>query len=182
MKPVVLLLTLSLILAACSSSPQTASTPAVTSAPVTALDQPDPSPVLPTAEPSPTTPPAVETEAPVAAGQDLVRSDEQGAVAVEVRPVNLETPGETLEFEVGLNTHSVDLSMDLASLASLSTDNGKTVKASLWDAPLGGHHVSGKLVFPAEVDGGPLLEGAARLTLTIEQLDIPERVFTWELN
>jgi hypothetical protein len=108
--------------------------------------------------------------------------DEQGAVAVEVTPVNLTNPGESLEFEVGLNTHSVDLSMDLASLATLTTDTGKTVQASQWDAPSGGHHVSGKLIFPASVDGKSILEGAKKLTLTIKDLDAPERVFSWDLN
>ena len=72
--------------------------------------------------------------------------------------------------------------MDLAALATLATDRGKTVQASQWDAPSGGHHVSGKLIFPATVDGQPLLEGAQKLTLTIKNLDAPERVFSWDLN
>jgi hypothetical protein len=43
---------------------------------------------------------------------DLSRTDEQGAVIVVVEPVNLDSPGETLDFEVSLDTHSVDLSTD----------------------------------------------------------------------
>jgi hypothetical protein len=86
--------------------------------------------------------------------------DEQGAVAVEVKPVNLTNPGE----------------------ATLTTDTGKTVQASQWDAPSGGHHVSGKLIFPASLDGKSFLEGAKKLTLTIKDLDAPERVFSWDLN
>jgi hypothetical protein len=112
----------------------------------------------------------------------MVRIDEQGAVVVEVTPVNLDSPGESLQFEVALNTHSVDLSMDLAALATLTTDSRKTVQASQWDAPVGGHNVIGKLIFPATVDGQPVLNGAKELTLTIKELDAPERVFVWDLS
>jgi hypothetical protein len=48
-------------------------------------------------------------------GNELTRLDEQGMVTVEVTPLNLGMPGETLVFEVSMNTHSVDLSMDLAT-------------------------------------------------------------------
>ncbi len=112
----------------------------------------------------------------------LERSDAQGAVTVNVTPLNLEDPGETVDFKVSLETHSVDLGMDLATLAILSTDTGRSVGAIQWDAPRGGHHVEGILSFPAKVDGQLLLEGAAKITLTIKDLDAPERVFTWDLS
>lgn len=99
-----------------------------------------------------------------------------------VTPVNLVDPGETLDFDVVLDTHSVDLSMDLAPLTTLTTDNGRLVPPSQWDAPSGGHHLSGKLIFPATVDGQPVLEGAKKLTLTIKNLDAPERIFSWDLG
>jgi hypothetical protein len=108
--------------------------------------------------------------------------DEQGFVEVEVTPLNLNALDETLNFNVGLNTHSVDLSMDLAPLANLEADNGLGVQAILWDAPSGGHHVSGVLSFPSIADGATLLEGASHLTLTIHDVDAPERSFTWSLT
>lgn len=111
---------------------------------------------------------------------DMTRTDEQGAVVVAVEPVNLESADQTLDFEVSLNTHSVDLSMDLAGLATLTTDTGITAPAIAWTAPSGGHHVSGKLSFPASVNGTDLLKGATELTLTIRDVDAPERKFTWE--
>ena len=111
-----------------------------------------------------------------------VQLDEQGFVEVAVTPLNLNAPDETLNFNVGLNTHSVDLSMDLAPLAKLETDNGLGVQAILWDAPKGGHHVSGVLSFPSIADGVTLLEGASHLTLTIHDIDAPERSFTWSLT
>ena len=111
----------------------------------------------------------------------MTRSDGQGAVAFEVTPLNLDDPGGTLQFDVSMNTHSVDLSMDLATLATLTTDAGITVQASLWDGPQGGHHVEGKLTFPASQNGKSILDGAKQLTLTIKNVDVPERVFTWKL-
>jgi hypothetical protein len=72
--------------------------------------------------------------------------------------------------------------MDLATLATLATDTGITVQATTWDAPRGGHHVEGKLIFPATKDDKPILEGATKLTLTIVDVDAPSRVFEWELQ
>lgn len=108
------------------------------------------------------------------------RLDDQGAVSVEITPLNLNDAWDSIDFQVAMNTHSVDLSMDLAALATLTTDTGHTVQASLWDAPSGGHHVSGKLSFPASAENGPVLEGAKKLTLTLVNVDAPERVFVWE--
>ena len=101
---------------------------------------------------------------------------------MEVTPLNLDNPSDQFEFDVVLDTHSVDLSMDLATLATLTTDTGITVQATLWDAPRGGHHVAGKLIFPAMSDGKSILDGATRLTLTIVDVDAPSRVLEWELN
>lgn len=108
--------------------------------------------------------------------------DEQGAVAVSITPLNIDQGGATLDFEVALNTHSVDLSMDLSPLASLTSDTGAAVAATTWNAPRGGHHVSGVLSFPAAADGVALLEGATRITLTLENVDAPARTFVWNLN
>jgi hypothetical protein len=122
---------------------------------------------------------------PASAGQEnseLTRTDEQGAVTFEVTPLNLLEATDSLEFDVSMNTHSVDLSMDLAQLATLTTDTGLTVLAANWDATPGGHHVPGKLIFPATQDGKSLLEGAGKLTLTIVNVDAPTRVFEWSLQ
>lgn len=111
----------------------------------------------------------------------LTRSDQQGAVTVNVTPLNLNNPSDRLEFDVALETHSVDLSMDLAALATLTTDTGITVQATTWDAPRGGHHVEGKLIFPATKDGETILGDASKLTLTITDVDAPSRVFEWSV-
>ncbi len=112
---------------------------------------------------------------------ELTRSDEQGEVTFKVTPLNLGTPTKTLDFEVVMDTHSVDLSMDLATIATLTTDTGLTVPAFLWEAPRGGHHVEGKLSFPVTKDGKTILDDASKLTLTITDVDAPSRVFEWPI-
>jgi hypothetical protein len=112
---------------------------------------------------------------------DLSRTDEQGTVSVIVKPLNLENPDLTLDFDVTLDTHSVELDMDLVPLALLTTDTGLTIPAKTWTAPSGGHHVSGTLSFPATVNGTAVLNGVNKLTLTLQNVDVPERRFEWEL-
>lgn len=114
--------------------------------------------------------------------QDLARTDSQGSVEFVVEPLNLTSPGETVEFEVTMDTHSVDLSWDMAAQSVLATDTGLEVQGLSWPGG-SGHHVEGKLTFPAMTAGGqPLLDGAKTLTLTIRDAGAAERVFTWELS
>ena len=159
-----------LLLAACAGAAaeapaRQAAAPAEVEAPVAQSEAED---VKPAAESSG---PAFDTDS---------RLDEQGAVVVDVTPANLNSSGDTLDFGVGMNTHSVDLSMDLAALSTLTTDTGLTVEASTWSGEAGGHHVSGTLSFPATVDGEALLDGANVVTLTIREVDAAERVFVWK--
>jgi len=133
----------------------------------------------PTSLPSDSAPASVPPSNSAAQFDPALRADEQGAIIFEVTPLNLNAPADTLEFDIVLTTHSIDLSMDLAATATLGTDTGLTVQATLWDAPRGGHHVEGKLIFPASVDGKSILDGAAKITLTILNVDAPSRVFEW---
>jgi hypothetical protein len=103
-------------------------------------------------------------------------------VTVEVTPINLGMVGDNLVFDIAMNTHSVDLSMDLAQLSTLTTDAGKDIQAISWDAPRGGHHISGELVFPALVDGISILDGASKITLQIRDVDATMRTFEWDLQ
>lgn len=147
------LLILTLLLAACSATPTPLS--------------------------SDSNPASVSPSDSAAQFDSALRTDGQGAIIFEVTPLNLNAPADTIEFDIVLTTHSIDLSMDLATQATLTTDTGLTVQATLWDAPRGGHHVEGKLIFPATVDGKPILDGATKLTLTIVNVDAPSRVFEW---
>ena len=148
------LLTLSLVLAACSAT--------------VVQNDPQPAPV------------SGESSSP--SNDSAMRIDEQGEIIFEITPLNLDSPTETFEFDVVMTTHSIDLSMDLATLSTLTTDTGVSVESTLWDAPRGGHHVEGKLIFPATKDGKPILEGATKLTLTVINVDAPTRIFEWDLK
>jgi len=142
---------------------------------------PAPAAGLPDGEPAEAAPSAQGNSAG-SASQELARSDAQGAVEVIVNPMAWAREAEgTLEFEVSMNTHSVELSMDLAKLATLRTDTGLTLQALDWSGG-GGHHVTGVLRFPSSTpDGKPLLDGAGVLILTIQDLDAPSRAFQWEV-
>jgi len=136
----------------------------------------------PASDLTPPQPDTISTDSDSSSNDSATLSDQQGAVTVEVTSLNLDSATDTLDFDVVMDTHSVDLSMDLASLATLTTDTGITVQATLWDAPLGGHHVAGKLIFPAIQDGKSILEGAGTLTLTLVNVDVPSRSFEWDLK
>ncbi len=118
---------------------------------------------------------------PEPAGSAQSREDAQGAVVFVVTPLDL-AAADTLDFDVSMNTHSVDVSWDLARQSTLATDTGLSVAGESW--PIGGgHHYDGTLSFPARTAAGEaLLAGATTLTLTIRDTDVPERVFVWELG
>lgn len=128
------------------------------------------------------TPLQIDPQPSSALSDSATRVDEQGAIVIEITPLNPSPSTDTLEFDVVMNTHSIDLNMDLATLSTLTTDTGIALPATIWDAPRGGHHVEGKLIFPSKKDGNSILEGASRLELTIINVEAPSRVFEWELK
>ena len=87
------------------------------------------------------------------------RTVDAGSVDVTITPTRLDAQGAT--FAVVLDTHAVDLSMDLAASAVLEVD-GRSWPDAAWtgDVP-GGHHRSGELRFTP----GGAAQGTARLTL-----------------
>ncbi len=118
-------------------------------------------------------------------GANLTRIHESNGVRVSVTPLNLETPSDTLEFEVALDTHTKDLDFDLAALAFLRTDQGEEVRALAWDGGRGGHHLRGRLSFPSRGPTGlPLIrEGVHVLELILRDDDgTPDHSFRWEVS
>ena len=100
-------------------------------------------------------------------------------VTVAVTPLNLgDKSAATLDFDIALNTHSVDLGYDLTQIATLSSDAGEKVQPTKWNGPAGGgHHRKGILSFPQLKNRG------RTLTLTVRGIaDVPERTFTWKVN
>lgn len=86
------------------------------------------------------------------------RTATAGDVEIEIEPRQLDTQGAT--FEIALDTHSTELSMDLDN-AQLEVD-GTTWPLIGWegDGP-GGHHREGELRF----ESAGAVTGTARLTL-----------------
>lgn len=85
-------------------------------------------------------------------------------------------------FSITLDTHTVDLDgYDLSRLAALRVD-GSEVAPMSWDAPKGGHHREGRLVFPATTaDGRPLIDASTtEIVLVVRGIaGVEERVLTW---
>jgi hypothetical protein len=88
-------------------------------------------------------------------------------------------------FDVTMDTHSVDLDgYDLKELAVLRNGRGTEVRPSGWDAPKGGHHREGTLIFPEKApDGSPVIGPDTRgIELIIRDVaGVPERKFEWRL-
>jgi len=76
------------------------------------------------------------------------QSSREGGVSVQVTPTLVS--GGTWEFEFSINTHSGDLSEDLAKAVVLVADGGAPHAPVAWEgAPPGGHHRKGVLRFKA---------------------------------
>ena len=85
-----------------------------------------------------------------AAAQLAAQKNTAGGVTVAVTPAKLVAGAKTWDFSIVLDTHTQDLSDDLAGSAVLVDDRGNEFKALAWDgAAPGGHHRSGVLRFNA---------------------------------
>jgi hypothetical protein len=129
------------------------------------------------------TPEAVATSRPETTS-DLTQETQAGAITVKVKPLNLhDAAADSLDFEVVLETHSVELDFELREMAVLRV-GAEEVAATGWaPSAAGGHHVSGILSFGATTaDGEPLHTAASELTMVIRGLpDAEDVTFTWEL-
>jgi len=90
-------------------------------------------------------------------------------------------PDAGANFDITLDTHSVDLdALDLAD-ATLHNDRGDTLTARPWSAPKGGHHREGALTFDG--DAAQFLAGVDWIELVITGVgDLPERTLRWEVG
>ena len=75
---------------------------------------------------------------------------------------------EGIVFDVAFDTMKMDappLDSDLSKLATLVVDGGAAIRPSSWTIRRTGHmghHLRGRLVFPAEADGRPVLGPGAK--------------------
>ncbi|MBI4317200.1 MAG: hypothetical protein HY675_01815 [Chloroflexi bacterium] len=115
----------------------------------------------------------------------LKQTSQGGNVTVEA---TWENPSETgtspIRFSIVMDTHSVDLdAYDLAELSVLRNDEGVEAAPDTWDAAPGGHHRTGRLVFPETSDGQPMIgPETTRIELVIRDIaGVKERNFQWEV-
>jgi hypothetical protein len=102
----------------------------------------------------------------------------EGGVTVAVTPGNLGADAKIWDFAIVLDTHSQDLSEDLASSAVLADAQGNESKPLAWEgAAPGGHHRSGVLKFNAITPRPQAVE--LRISRPREG---KARVFRWELK
>jgi hypothetical protein len=99
-----------------------------------------------------------------------------GGVTVAVTPGSL--AGQVWSFDVVLDTHSQDLSDDVAKSALLRDGKGKEARPLAWEgAPPGGHHRKGVLKFAA-IEPRPAL-----IELHINRPgEAKPRVFRWTIG
>ena len=109
-------------------------------------------------------------------GPDLsTQQNNAGRVEIDVTPLALD--GDIWEFEVALNTHSVDLGFDLTEMGVLRCDRGQEFEAVAWDGSgPGGHHRSGVLKFAAPDHPTSFVEVVIR-----DVAKVPERIFKWDV-
>ncbi len=112
---------------------------------------------------------------PLAAGSFEAQVDETGPVTVTIQPLSLTDSG-TWDFVVTLQTHSVDLDMDILTSIVLLDSAGEEVSPISWDGdPPEGHHRTGTLSFTAL---NPKPETVTVLAKNIA--DVPLREFVWK--
>jgi hypothetical protein len=114
-----------------------------------------------------------------AAGQALApQTNSEGGVSVKVTPRNISRNSASWDFEVALNTHTGDLSQDLAQSSALIDAQGKPHAPIAWEGdPPGGHHRRGILRFK------PLAAQPQTLELRINGVGgVETRVFRWQLR
>lgn len=99
--------------------------------------------------------------------------DENGPVTVTIKPIDISE--ESWNFEVTLQTHSVDLDMEILKSIILLDAEGEEVFPDIWDGDVpGGHHRAGILSFQ-RIDPMP-----DRIRLLVKDVgEVSLREFIW---
>lgn len=105
------------------------------------------------------------------------RSSIAQGVTVKVTPSLIGSADTRWEFAIVLDSHSADLSDDLTQSASLTTNDGRTIKPVSWTgAAPGGHHREGVLAFEVPAPR----PGTIELRIA-RQGESAARTFRWQL-
>lgn len=115
--------------------------------------------------------------AQAAPGAPATQSSVDRGVTIKVTPKAIGASDTPWEFSVVLDTHSVDLNDDLVQGASLTTDDGRTLRPSRWiGAAPGGHHREGVLAFDV-----PTPRPASIELRIVRPGESAARTFRWQL-
>jgi len=110
-------------------------------------------------------------------GAPATQSSVDRGVTIKVTPKAIGASDTRWEFSVVLDTHSADLNDDLVQGASLTTDDGRTLKPSGWTgAAPGGHHREGVLAFDV-----PTPRPASIELRIVRPGESAARTFRWQL-
>ena len=104
------------------------------------------------------------------------KTEEQADVTVVVTPIDLSLNSKEWRFDVGMNTHSVELDQDMTKIAILVDDQGKEYKPISWEGPVGGHHREGMLIF------NQITTNPRSVELKISNIGDVVRSFVWQLK
>ena len=104
------------------------------------------------------------------------KSDERGAVAISVTPLELSSTAPEWKFDVVLNTHSVELDWDMVKVTTLVDDAGNSYKPQKWEGAFGGHHREGVLIFT------PIVPTPKFIELKIAGDVEPAKSFSWSIT
>ncbi len=104
------------------------------------------------------------------------KTDDQASVNIVVTPTDLSQQSPEWKFDIGMNTHSVELNQDMTQVAVLVGDDNKEYKPTKWEGPTGGHHREGILSF------APIAPYPQHPTLIIKGIGDVDRTFSWTLN
>jgi len=110
-------------------------------------------------------------------GLSLKRKAAAGGVVVTVTPINFsDKEAATIDFEIVMDTHAGDLAFEMTKIATLKGTMVGEESPTAWSGGKGGHHLEGKLTFPAGT-----LRATGRITLTLKAVgDGKDLVFEWE--
>lgn len=105
------------------------------------------------------------------------KSSNENGVRIQVAPQVL-SANKPAQFQIRLNTHSVELNQDLKAVIELHDGQGRVYKAESWEgSPPGGHHRSGILTFPV------IQATAGNVTLVFRDFGgSPKREFSWKID
>ncbi len=103
------------------------------------------------------------------------KSDDQANVTVIVKPLDLRPESKVWTFDIGMNTHSVELNQDMTKIAVLVDDTGKEYQPLGWEGDAGGHHREGTLSF-SSISPTP-----KSVTLRVSGIADVVRTFTWSI-